>query len=684
MKYSIDDIKNFCENESLSHSAIDFGAVSSDSYEELVETAVADARREIDSIADNSDEPTFENTIVALEDSGYALKRILGVYYALLSACSNEELRRASYRIGELVSDYESEITLNNKLWQRIKSIYDSGEKANLDTESATLLQELYDSFRRNGALLEGEERDELKRVNARLTTLTTKFGDNVLSDLENTFLWTTAEDVDGLPEWLITQAHNLANEKGREGELCFSMDQPVYMAFMQYCRRRELREKMYRLYMGRNLSGDTDNTPLVKEIVELRLKKARLLGYDNCADMKLESRMARNKERVLELLNSLSTAYAPAQAKEIAELTEFAHVKGLIDGKMMPWDYSYIFHKAREEKYALNDEELREYFELGAVVDGVFALASRLYGLKFKRGVNVPVYYEDVEVVDVLDNDGTSLGLLYMDFLPRAGKRSGAWMTDFRGQWKDKNGVDHRPLISIVTNFTKPVGDRPSLLTPGEVETLLHEFGHALHGLLTRCRYESLSGTNVYRDFVELPSMFNESFMRVPEFVNKFARHWRTGEPMPDKLVCALVESQRYGSAYACMRQLFFGLLDMRWHTLTDSAPSIDDVETEVSASVSPFPPVDGCCTSVRFTHIFSGGYVAGYYGYKWAEVHAADAFDAFAEKGYFDCTVAQRFRQEILERGGSERPEILYLRFRGRDAKIDALLARDGIKFS
>lgn len=683
MKPSVEDIMKKCESPALPYNAVAFGQFDDSGFEDMVAQAIKDAEAEINAIADNPEPPTFANTLVRMERSGLALQRILGVYYARLGAASNDIIRKASYSIGEMVSDYESAMILNEKLWERIKTIYNSGVKEKLDPESATLLQETYNSFRRNGALLAREGREELKRINAELTQLTTKFGDNVLSELESTRLWLGKEDADGLPQWLIDEAEALALSAGGQGELCFSMDQPVYMAFMQYSDRRDLRERMYRLSMGRNLSGETGNIPLIREIVELRHRKAKLLGYDTCADMKLEGRMAGTKEKVLDLLNKLADAYRDAQRREIDELTQFARSRHLLSGTMKPWDYSYVFRKFKETEFALDEEELREYFELDRVVEGVFALAGRLYGLKFKRKLDVPVYHEDVEAVDVLDSDGSHLGILYMDFWPRPGKRGGAWMTDFRGQWRDDSGMDHRPLISIVTNFTKPVGERPSLLTPREVETLLHEFGHALHGLLSQCRYESLSGTNVYRDFVELPSMFNENFMRVRDFMAGFGRHWKTGESIPPEMLGKLMESQRAGAAYDCMRQLFFGLLDMKWHTLTsDTLPSVEECEREVSALVSPFEPVDGCATSPRFTHIFSGGYVAGYYGYKWAEVHAADAFEAFAEKGFFDNETAGRFRREILEKGGSENPQELYRRFRGHDAEIGALLRRDGLQ--
>ena len=496
------------------------------------------------------------------------------------------------------------------------------------------LLQKTYDSFALSGANLEGEDREKFRKLSAELSALTTAFGQNVLKEMNTYEIYLTKDDLAGLPESSVSAAAEAAEAKGRKGEFLFTLDQPVYSAFMKYSARPDLREKMYRLYNGRNTSGEFSNLDNIKRISELRLEIAKLLGSKSYADHSLKRTMAENPAAVYELLGKLRDAYRPALDAEMAELTEFATK---IEGKpvkIMPWDYSYYSNKLKAEKYAFDEEALRPYFQLDNVVKGVFGLATKLYGITFTPNDKIEVYHPDVKAYDVNDADGRYIGVLYTDFFPRSSKRPGAWMTNFKEQFVTDEGANSRPHVTIVMNFTKPTAEKPSLLTPYEVETFLHEFGHSLHGLLADSKYASLSGTNVYRDFVELPSQFNENYLTEREFLDSFARHYQTGEAIPNELVDRLIRSQQYGAAYACMRQLGFGYLDMAWHTITE--PVADPVAFESNAieTVRVFDDVPGTMISPQFSHIFSGGYAAGYYSYKWAEVLDADAFALFKEK--------------------------------------------------
>ena len=667
--------------EGTPHQTPPFGQITMADYEPAIERGITIGLENVDAIVNNPEVPTFENTIVALENSNTELDRVLGVFYPLLSALSDDAMMDLSTRMSPKLSDYSTKVSLNEGLWKKVKAVYDTRSTLNLNTEDSMLLDRTYKSFTRNGALLEGADRDEYARLSSRLSELTNKFGQNVLREVNTYEIWLTADDLDGLPASSVEAAALAAKEKGREGEYLFTLAQPVYTAFLKNSSRRDLREKMYRLYTGRNTKGEYNNLPVMKEIAETRLKMARLLGYDTYADYALENTMAGTKENVYSLLNSLRDAYRPAQQREFAELTEYA---SRLEGKpveLMPWDYSYYSNKLREEKYAYNEEELRPYFELSNVVDGVFGLAGKLYGLSFKENADIPVYHPDVKAYDVIDNDGSYLGVIYTDFFPRDSKRPGAWMTDFKPQFTTADGTDSRPHVTIVMNFTKPTADTPALLTPYEVETFLHEFGHGLHGLLARTKYASLSGTNVLRDFVELPSQFNENYLTEKEFLDGFARHYKTGEPIPAEQVERIIASSQFGAAYACLRQLSFGLLDMAWHTITEPVDDPEAFEREAMASVAMFAPIDGSVTGTTFSHIFSGGYAAGYYSYKWAEVLDADAFARFQEEGIFSQEAAKSFRDNVLSRGGTENPAVLYRRFRGHDATIDALLKRDGI---
>lgn len=659
-----------------------FSQIKNEHYVPAIDRGISLAQKEIEAIVSNPEAPTFENTIVALENSGKDLNRVLGVYFALLECNSDNEMMEMSMDISSKLSDYSTSIILNEPLWKRVRAVWEGRGTLDLTPEQQMLLKQTYESFALSGADLEGADRDEYKRLSSELSQLTTMFGQNVQKELPTYEIWLTKDDLAGLPESQVEAAALEAEKKGRKGEYLFTLDAPVYMAFMKYSARPDLREKMWRLYAGRNTKGEFSNVENIKKIADTRRKIANLLGNKTYAEQSTKSKMARNPENVMALLNQLREAYTPAMHAEIDSLTAYA---SKLEGRpvtLKPWDYSYYSNKYKAAKHAFDEEALRPYFELDKVIDGVFGLATRLYGLKFTPNPKVETYHPDAKAFDVTDADGKFIGVLYTDFFPRASKRPGAWMTNFKEQWREADGTDSRPLVQIVMNFTKPTADKPSLLTPYEVETFLHEFGHSLHGLLANGTYSSLSGTNVYRDFVELPSQFNENFLTKKEFLDSFARHYVTGEAMPDSLVNGLIASSQYGAAYACLRQLGFGFLDMAWHTI--EAPVEDAVafEAEAMRPVQIFEPVEGALTSPSFGHIFSGGYAAGYYSYKWAEVLDADAFAAFEEEGIFNPATARRFKENILMKGGSEAPDVLYRRFRSKDATIDALLRRDGIK--
>ena len=672
----------FEEFKGTPHGTAPFDRISLSHYEPAIDRGIKLGLQGVDKIVNNPEAPTFENTIVALENAGQDLDRVLNVFYPLESAMSDDAFMELSVKITPRLSEYSTSISLNEGLWKRIKTVYDNADTTRLSPEDRMLLKRTYESFTRKGALLQGADREKYSKLSSRLSELTTTFGQNTLKELNTYKIWLKAEDLDGLTESAVEAAALAARENGREGEYLFTLDAPVYSAFMKNSSRRDLREKMWRLYSGRNIKGEYNNIPVMKEIAETRLAIANLLGYKTYADYSLANTMAAKTENVYKLLNSLRDAYKPAQKAEFAELEAFATK---MEGKPMqlkPWDYSYYSNKLRNAKYSYDEEELRPYFELNNVIDGVFGLATRLYGVKFVKNPDIPVYHPDVTAFDVKDEDGSYLGVIYTDFFPRASKRAGAWMTEFKGQRVDEEGNKSRPHVTIVMNFTKPTSTKPSLLTPSEVETFLHEFGHALHGLLADSKYGSLAGTNVLRDFVELPSQFNENYLTEKEFLDGFAKHYETGKPIPSELIDRIVASSQYGAAYACFRQLGFGMLDLAWHTITAPVQDPEKFENEALESVSMFEPIAGTMFAPTFGHIFSGGYAAGYYSYKWAEVLDADAFAHFKEHGIFDRATADSFRKNILSRGGTEDPAELYRRFRGHDATIDALLKRDGIE--
>ena len=679
------NIDPFCGEYDTPHGTIPFDKITNDLYEPAFQKGIDLQNAEIDRILAERSMPTFENTIVALEQSGSYLNRVASVFFALQGAESNDEMMEISTRIQPLLSEHSNSISLNEALFERIKFVYDRRAELNLTPEQMMLVEETYDSFAQSGANLQGEARERYRALSVELSNLTLTFSQNALRATNAFSMELTEEELEGLPQSAKDAAAALAASKGKEGRYMVDLSYPSYSAFMKYSTRRDLREKLYRAYNSRSIGGEFDNLPVLTRIAEVRLEIAKLFGCQTFSEYKLKHTMAGTPEAVYNLLNQLLDAYKPVALQEVAELQQFAAEKEGADFQLMPWDFSFYSEQLKTMKYDLNDEMLRPYFKLENVIDGVFGLANKLYGLNFTENKNIPVYHKEANAYEVTDEDGSYIGVLYTDFFPRAGKRQGAWMTEFKGQWveTDSTGAtfDSRPHVTIVMNFTRPTATAPSLLTYGEVETFLHEFGHALHGLLSKTTYNSLSGTNVYRDFVELPSQFNENYLPEKEFLDSFARHYETNETIPAELVEKIVASSQYQAAYACVRQLSFGMLDMAWHTTT--APVADALAFE-KAAVLPtqvVPAVDGTALSPQFSHIFSGGYASGYYSYKWAEVLDADAFAAFQETGIFNRETARSFRENILERGGTENPMELYKRFRGQEPSIDALMRRDGI---
>ena len=671
----------FLSEFKTTNGAIPFDKITNSDFEPAILQGIEEQKQQINAIVNQRSVPNFENTILALEQSGKTLSRVLGVFYPYISANSNDELMEISTKLSPVLTAHSTSISLNEKLWERVKFVYDNADKLNLDSEDRMLLEETYISFVRSGANLQGEAREKYRQLNNDISMLTLKFGQNVLKELNTYEIWLEKEDLAGLPESSIEAARTAAKEKGKDGYL-ITLAAPSYRPFMQYSSRRDLREKLYKMYNSRNTSGEFSNIEIMSQIADKRRQLANIFGYKTFAEYKLSHTMAQNSQNVYNLLNNLRDAYLPAQKKEMKELEKFASTLEGKKVKIEAWDYSYYFNKLKDSKFDLNDEILRPYFELNNVIDGVFGLATKLYGIKFIENHDAQVFNPEVQAFNVIDADGTYLGMIYTDFFPRASKRSGAWMTGFRDQYIDDKGSDVRPLVSITMNFTKPTGSKPSLLTFDEVETFLHEFGHALHGLLSKVKYASLSGTAVYRDFVELPSQFNENYLIEKEFLDSFAKHYETGEAMPQELVDKIIASAQFGAAYACIRQLGFGYLDMAWHTITEPVTDAFAFELNAMKEVQPFTVVERCLLAPQFSHIFSGGYAAGYYSYKWAEVLEADAFAKFKEDGIFNQETAKSFRDNVLSKGGTEHPMELYKKFRGSEPNIDALLARDGVK--
>jgi peptidyl-dipeptidase Dcp len=667
------------------HETIPFNKIRITDYEPAIREGIRLHDIEMEAIINSKNAPTFENTIETLDESGQLLDRVTSVFGNILGTDTSDELQALAMKMMPLLSEHSNNISLNPKLFKRVKAIYDNRKNLKLNTEQAKLLKDTYIGFIRSGANLEGKDKEEYRKITAELSQLSLTFGQNCLKDNNDyQLVLTDKSQIAGLAESALETAAETAKEKNVKGYV-FTLKAPSYSAFMKYADNRDLRKQMYIAY---NTQGAHDNAncnlELVKKLVNDRLAIAKLLGYNDFASYVLEERMAQNETNVYKLLNELLKAYTPTSKKEMIEVENFAKASQGSDFKLMPWDWSYYSNKLKEKKYNLDMEVLRPYFELDKVKEGVFGLATRLYGITFKRNTDIPVYQKDVEAYEVYDKDGKYLAILYLDFFPREGKQAGAWTSSFKEQWKDpKTGTDSRPQVLISTNFTKPTATKPALLTFYELTTILHEFGHSLHAMFSNVTYKTLSGTNVYWDFVELPSQIMENFAIEKDFLHTFAKHYQTGELLPDSLIQSIVDADNFNIANDCLRQLGFGFIDMSWYTRkTPFEGDVIKYEKDAEQPTRLLPGVPNTCMSTQFTHIFTGGYAGGYYSYKWAEVLAADAFSLFKQKGIFNPEVAQSFRDNILSRGGTELPMILYKRFRGQEPTIDALLIKNGIK--
>ena len=672
-------------NPLLAASPLPFGAPAFDQiqksdYLPAFREAIDRARAQIRAITDNPEAPSFANTIEALERSGEDLDRISGIFFNLTEACTDDEMDGIAEEVSPLLTQHNMSVLLDEKLFARVKAVWQQRGDLQLDTEAAKLLEDTWKSFARHGANLSADKKERFAKLSEELSLATLKFGQNVLAATNAFTLHLTEEaDLAGLPGFVREMAAAEAAGRGETG-WTFTLNQPSYGPFLKFSERGDLRERIWRAYNSKCIGGENDNTENIRRIVALRTEKAQLLGYPTYADYALEERMAKSPGKVNAFIDELLAPSLPAARREVAQVTEYAHANGF-EGALMPWDFSFWSEKLQKERYSLDDELLKPYFRLDAVQAAVFDLAGRLYGLGFTERKDLPVYHPDVRVFEVRGASGRFMALLYLDYFPRSSKRGGAWMTSFR-ELSCRDGVEQRPLVSIVTNFTKPTADTPSLLTFNEVTTLLHEFGHGLHGMLAEGRYQSLTGTNVVRDFVELPSQLMENWAYEPEFLRTFARHWQSGEVIPQEYIDRIVAARNFLAGYAQVRQLQFGITDMAWHTLS-AAPEGDIVafEQERLRPSAVLPQVPGIVFSPSFNHIFSGGYAAGYYSYKWAEVLEADAFAYFKERGIFSREAAEHFRKTLLSRGGSVDADVLYRDFRGRDPQPEALLEKLGL---
>ena len=677
----------FFEPYNTPHDTVPFDRIALDDYEEAFMEGIRRDDEEIEKTVNNPEEPTFENTIVRIDNekgNHYydLLDRVSNVFSCMLSAETSDELDELAQKMSPILTKHSNDVRLNKRLFERIKYVYEHHRE--LTPEEKMLLDNCYDGFVRSGALLNDEDKERLRTLTEEASMLSLQFSQNLLKENKAFKLHITDKaQLDGLPDTAIEAAAQNAAEENEEGWI-FTLDYPSYSPFMTYSKQRELRRQ---LYMAKNTECTHDNKEnnieICKRIVNLRREIAQLLGNDTYADYVLKHRMASNTQNVYKLLNDLIDAYKPTAEKEVEEIRELAHKLEGDNFTVEPWDFSYYSHKLQMERYNLDAEMLRPYFELKNVIKGVFGLATTLYGITFKENTDIPVYHPDVKAYEVFDKDGSYLAVLYADFYPRKGKQGGAWMTEFQGQWIDRKGNNVRPHVSVVMNFTKPTAEKPALLTLGEVETFLHEFGHSLHGMFANTRFESLSGTIVWWDFVELPSQFMENYAVEKDFLRTFAFHYKTGEPIPDELIERIVKSRNFMAAYGCLRQVSFGLLDMAYYT--KQTPFTEDIvtfEKKAWEKAMVMPQLKDTCMTVQFSHIMAGGYAAGYYSYKWAEVLDADAFSVFKQNGIFDQKTAQSFRDNILSKGGTEHPMTLYKRFRGQEPTIDALLERNGIK--
>ena len=652
-----------------------FSKIELKHYEPAFDYAIEQNRADIDAIINNPEAPTFENTIVAMEQAGELLGRVSGLFFVLNNCCTNAEMQQIALNVTPKLTALSNDVSLNPELFARVKAVYDERESLNLDVEDRQLLEETYKGFARSGALLEGEDQELYRQYTTELSNLTLQFGQNALAATNAYSLNITDESkVAELPDFVKEGLAAEAEARGEQG-WTVTLDAPSYGPFMTYSSQRDLKEQLYKAYNTRAKGGEFDNMENIRKIANLRLQIAQLLGYECYADYVLEDRMAENRATVNGFLNELCEATLDYAKKDVATVTAFARENGF-EGELMPWDWGYWNEKFKEAKYSINDEQIKPYLQLESAKEAVFMLAGKLYGLTFTPAPEIETYHAEATAYEVKDKDGQMLAILYLDFFPRESKRQGAWMTEFRGV-KAKNGVEQRPLVQLVMNFTKPTANTPSLLTFDEFTTFLHEFGHGLHGILAKGKYESINGTSVKRDFVELPSQIMENWATQKEYLDLWAKHYQTGEAMPAELVEKLIAAKNYLAAYFNIRQLSFGMLDMAWHSIT--TPYEGDVlafELEALKPTVVVPVVEGCAMGPAFTHIFSGGYATGYYGYKWAEVLAADAFSYFEEKGIFSEEVADKFRYEVLEKGGHAHPMELYVNFRGHKPQTQALI--------
>ena len=657
-----------------------FSQIETKHYEPAIDYAIEQQRAEIDAIINNPEEPTFENTIVAMEQAGSLLSRVTGIFFVLNNSDTSEEMQAIANNITPKLTELGNDISLNPELFKRVKAVYDMRESLELDQEDKQLLEETYNGFVRSGALLEGEQQELYRKYSTELSQATLKFGQNALAATNAFSLNITDETkVAELPEFVKEGLKADAEARGQEG-WTVTLQAPSYGPFMTYSSQRDLKEQLYRAYNTRGIGGENDNLEVIRTITELRLKIAQLLGYSCYADYVLEEKMAENTKTVNDFLQELCDATLGYAHEDVKAVTEFAKTLGF-EGELMPWDWGYYNEKYKEAKYSINDEQIKPYLQLENVKEAVFMLAGKLYGLTFTQVDNIETYNPEATVYEVKDASNEVLAILYLDFFPRESKRAGAWMTEFRGV-KVVNGVEQRPLVQLVMNFTKPTANTPSLLTFDEFTTFLHEFGHGLHGILAKGKYESINGTAVKRDFVELPSQIMENWAFEKEYLDIWAKHYETGEAMPAELIEKLIAAKNYLAAYFNVRQLSFGMLDMAWHTITEPyTGDIMEFENKAIASTQVLPIAEGCAMGPAFTHIFSGGYATGYYGYKWAEVLAADAYSYFEEKGIFSEEVATKFRTEVLEKGGHEHPMDLYVNFRGHKPQTQALIDQMGL---
>lgn len=672
----------FFEKYNTPHQTIPFDIIKTEHYMPTFEEGMKQQTAEINAIIKNTKAPTFENTIVALDNSGDLLDKVSSAFYNLMSAETNDDLQKIAQELSPKLTEHGNSIRLNEKLFERIKTVYNQKDKLKLTAEQSTLLQNTYDGFANNGANLSTTDKEKYRELSKQLSGITLNFSQNVLKET-NKFQLVISDKkmLSGIPDDVLEMLATNAKKAKKTGWL-IDLKATSYAPVMKYAENRDLRRELYMANSSKCMvGGEFDNRENIRKIANLRLEIAQLLGNKSYADQVLVRRMAENKDNVYKLLNQLLDAYKPVAERELEEVQSYADKNGAYF-KIQPWDWSFYSEKLKDEKYSLNDEILRPYFELESVKKAVFGLATKLYGIKFTENTKIPVYHPEVKAYDVTDAKGNFVAVFYADYHPREGKRAGAWMNEMKGQWMERK-TDSRPHIVNVMNFTRPTSTKPALLTFDEVTTLLHEFGHALHGMLTKCTYKSLSGTSVYRDFVELPSQIMENWAVEKEFLDGFAKHYQTGEKIPADLIERIKVSENFNTGNLTLRQLSFSLLDMTWHTL--EKPFEGDaiaLEKEAMKPTQILPVIDNVAMSPTFSHIFSGGYAAGYYSYKWAEVLDADAFSAFQKNGIFDKNTAESFRKNILEKGGTEHPMELYKRFRGQEPTIDALLKRNGIK--